>query len=881
MGRERKSAAGYRVLLKLLPEDFRSRWGPDMVDVFQHRLDEAGQSPVRRAWVWARGFADVVTQALVERSRSLRLASTPRGLGQDLRYGLRGLVRSPGFAVSAALTLALGIGAATATFAVLHGVLLSPLPYPESDRLVLLWPEANGNVAMVDLAREELATVEAVSGLSSWALTLNGVGEPVEIDATMASPTHFEVMGVPPVRGRGFVEGDALPGSEGVVVLSHRFWASAFGADPDVLGRVVEMSGADYDRRTIVGIMPPGYRPFHRDTDVWIPLQGDPAVSLEADQSWYVNERVARLRPGATLAEANREIRPHAEGIRARLPQIFEEQDSRVASVQLLKDYVAGDMGPVLWVTMAAVSLVLLIACGNVANLLLARGEAQARSHSVRVALGASRARVVRMLLAESALLASVGGTLGALFAWSLTGLLARLAPESFPRLDEIGVDGPVLAYGVLLSGAAVVLAGLWPALRAGRPEATGGLGGGGRGTAAAGLGRLGRGLVSLQVALALMVAVGSGLMLRSLDRLLTEEVGMDGEQVLTFKPSPPQARYGTRADFERYYDQVLERVAAVPGVTGVGAIHLLPGTGGNWSFPVFTGAPVAEGETVPSANFRAVRPGYFETLRIPLLRGRTLTRDDSGEGEPVVVVNQAFVERFWPGQDPLSQRLSIFRATGTPHRVVGVVGDVRQHRRSLAPLPEMYFAPAQAPMDQLSLWIMARFEQGPVLGHGDAVRQVVWDIDPEVPIVEMDDMEAVLRRSTLMTRFVALLLTAFGVLAVGLGAVGVFGVAAYASGRRKPEFGLRMAVGATRGSVLATALRQTLSPVGLGLLVGLASAAATSRFLSAALYEVPPTDPLTFVGVALLLAVTALLASLLPAWRASRVDPVSVLTAE
>ena len=852
-----------------------------MAEVFQHRLEEAGRSRARRGWVWARGLADVLTQSVTERGRTWASLSRSRGLGQDFRYGVRALSRSPGFASSAVITLALGIGAATATFAVLHAVLLSPLPYPESDRLVVLWPETNGNVAMVDLAREELETVGEVSGISSWALTLSGVGEPLEIDATVASASHFDVMGVSPVMGRGFLDGDALPGSEGVVVLSHEFWSSAFGADPAVLGRVVEMSGADYDRRTVIGVMPPGYRPFFRDSDVWIPLQGDPSVALEADRSWYVNQRIARLAPDATLAGANQEIRPYAERIRARLPRVFDEETTRIASVQPLREYVAGDTGPVLWVTMAAVSLVLLIACGNVANLLLARGQTQVRAHSVRIALGASRVRVVRMLVAESALLAAGAGVLGALLAVALTGAVAAAAPENFPRVAEIGVDGPVLAYALFATAVTVVLAGLWPAVRTGGVEATAGLGGGGRGTAAAGSGRLGRGLVSLQVALALTVAVGSGLMLRSLDRLMSEEVGMDGRQVLTFKPSPSEARYGTRADFQRYYTQVLERVGSLPGVTDVGAIHLLPGTGGNWSFPVFTGSPVADGETVPSANFRAIRPGYFETVRVPLLTGRTLTEADGEDAERVVVVNQAFVDRFWPGQDPLSQRLSIFSASATAHRVVGVVGDVRQHQRSLAPLPEMYFTPAQAPQERLSLHIMARFDRGPVLEQVDAVRRAVWEIDSEVPIVDVDELDQVLRRSTLMTRFLALLLTGFGVLAVGLGAVGVFGVAAFSAGRRTPEFGLRMAVGASRGRVLATALRHTLAPVGVGLVGGLLTASLVSRFLSAALYEVPPTDPLTFLGVGLLMAATATVASLLPAWRASRVDPASVLTAE
>ena len=706
----------YRLFLTLLPGDFRAQWEGDMIDVFRHRLADAGPSRLRRGWVWGRGLVDVLGLAASERMRGVVGPGSPRGLGQDLGSALRSLRRSPGFAASAVLTLALGIGAATATFAVLHSVLLAPMPYPDADRLVLLWPEANGNAAMVALARDELSTVQEVSGVTGWALTLTGVGEPAEVDATMASPTHFDVMGVQPVLGRGFVPDDGLPGAEGVVVLSHAFWTSAFGADPSVLGRAVDLAGASYERRTVIGVMPPDYRPFRRETQAWIPLQRDPSLSLEEDNSWYVNERIARLRAEATLARAGQEIVPHARRIVTRLPRLFEQEEAQVASVQSLRAYIAGDTGPVLWVTMGAVSLVLLIACGNVANLLLARGDAQARAHSVRVALGASRRRVTQMLLAESAVLAAAGGGLGALLAVALTGQLARLAPADFPRLGEIGVDGPVLAYAVLVTGATVVLAGLWPALRASRLGATAGLGGGGRGSAASSTGRLGRGLVALQIALALTVAVGSGLMLRSLDRLLGEEVGLDGRQVLTFKASPPPPRYPTRADFQRYYDQVLEQVDAIPGVTATGAIHLLPGTGGNWSFPVYTGSEVREGETVPTANFRAIRPGYFETVRIPLLTGRTLTASDSEGAEPVVVVNEAFVNEFWPGQDPLDQRLSIFSAEGTSHRVVGVVGDVRQHRRSLAPLPEMYFTLQQAPMERLTLAVMVRFEGGPVL---------------------------------------------------------------------------------------------------------------------------------------------------------------------
>ncbi|MDH3224088.1 MAG: ABC transporter permease, partial [Gemmatimonadota bacterium] len=586
MGRPGPSPAAYRLLLTLLPEDFRRRWGPDMEDVFALRLREAGSSPVRRLWVWARAVADVAAHAMAEwRSRLSGAPRPPRSWAQDLRYGVTSVLRARGFFAGAALTLALGIAAATATFAVVHAVLLQDLPYPEADRLVVLWPETNGNKSMVGLAEEGMVSVEVASGVSGWALTLNGVGEPAQIQATAVSNAHFDVMGVLPALGRGFQEGDDLPGAAGVVVLAHGFWVSAFGSDPSVIGRVVDMSGAEYDRRTVIGVMPPGYRPFIRGTDVWIPLEGDPSTPLEEDRTWYVNHRLARLRVGATLEQANREIGPHAERIRERLPGVFAEDDPRRATVQPLGAFVAGDTGPVIWVAMGAVSLVLLIACGNVTNLLLARGDAQERAHSIRVALGASRARVARMLMAQNAVIAGAGGLAGAFLARGFLEALIRLAPPDFPRLDEIGFGGPVLAYATVATAVTLAVAGVWPAVRASRAGGTAVLGGGARGSAGVGPGRLSRGLVAAQIALALMVAVGSGLMLRSLTRLASEEVGLDAGQTLTFNPTPPGGRYPTRADFQLYYDQVTERLAALPGVTSVGAIHLLPGTWGNWSF--------------------------------------------------------------------------------------------------------------------------------------------------------------------------------------------------------------------------------------------------------------------------------------------------------
>ena len=855
-----------------------------MEDVFRHRLQEAGSSRRRVVWVWIRALSDLGVHAVSERfrgkGRGMGMQKTGR-FTQDVGYAVRALLREPGLAVAAVLTLALGIGAATGTFSVVYSILLQDLPYEDADRLVAVWPTANANRSMVELVDDELSSLDGVSGISAWTLTLNGVGEPLEITGTKVSPNHFDLLGVAPALGRGFNPEEDVPGASGVVVLSHAFWLQVFGGDPGVLGRVVEISGADHDRRTVIGVMPSGFRPVFQATDVWIPLDGDPTLTLEEDDTWYVNHRIARLSPGATVERATEELGRHARGIVARLPRIYEPREAEEATVEPLLSHVSGDVEAPMWVALGAVSLVLLIACGNVANLLLARSDARARSLAVRVALGATRGRLARMLLAESLVLGVVGGALGVLVAYGMVQLLVGAAPETFPRIAEVGVSTPVLFYALTLTLGSVVLAGLGPALRASRIEGTAALGGGGRGSAGESGGRVSRWLVTAQVALAMVVAVGSGLMLRSLGELLAQDTGMDGERVLTFRPSPPVSRYPDGESFRQYYDRVSERVAAIPGVTRVGAINLLPGTSGNWSFPTYAGADLPEGAAVPSSNFRAVRPGYFEAVKVPLLSGRLLHEGDQAGGEPVLVVNQSFADRFWPGDEPLGQTVRIFNPQNTPTRVVGVVGDVRQHSRSMEPQPEMYFPHAQVPWNQMSLWLMVEVEAGDPLDLAGTVRAAVWDVDPEVPISGMDHLSAVLERSTRQTRFLAGLLTGFGLLAVVLGGLGVFGVTAFTVGRRMPEFGVRVAMGATRRGVMASALRKSLIPVGAGVAAGALGAAFATGLLESVLFGVGATDPVTFATVAAVLCLVAVLATLLPAWRASRVDPVAVLAGE
>jgi putative ABC transport system permease protein len=798
---------------------------------------------------------------------------------QDTRYALRTLRRSPGLTVLVVGTLALGIGASTATFSIVNEVMLEPLPYHEPDRLVVVWPEQNFNAAMVRDLRAAAPAIESVTGISGWAFTLTGEGEPLQVDGARVSPGHFRVLGVRPTLGRDFLEEEGLPGNESVAVISHGLWVRAFGGDPSVIGRTIDLATNDSPRRTVIGVLPPDFRPIFRDADVWVPLVVSPTTNMAEDPTWYVNDRVARLAPGATIEQASEQVRDYARSAHALMDQAIDESVVEVAGVRPLQADLAGDVGPILWFALGAVSLVLLIACANVANLLLARGEARRSDLAVRSALGAGRERVVRLLLGESVLLGLIGGGLGIGLSLLLVRAAVRLAPADFPRLGDVGVDAAVLAYGLATTAAATLLAGLVPALRVSRTDAHAALGGSSRSATAHRTSRMARGLVGAQTALAVVVAVGSGLMLRSLHSMTSEDPGLDGRGVLVLRPTPPEGRYPSGLAFREFYDEVLERVRGLPAVERASAIHLLPGMQENWSFPTFIdGVDIVPGQVIPSVNFRVVWPDYFETVGMGVVRGRSLGRTDDQAAEPAVVVNQTFVDRFWPGQEALGRELRVLSTEGTAYRVVGVVADVRQHGLSRAPRPETYFAHAQYPVNA-SFWIVARMRgEGRATAGADEVEAAVWGVDPDVPIGGADELAAVIDRSAATTRFITLVLGAFGALALLLSAVGVFGVTAYGVGRRIPEFGVRIALGASKREVIRSALGGSLVAVVAGLGVGLLAASLSTDALRAALYEIEPTDPLTFWAVAGLLLAVAVTAALVPAWRAGRVDPVTAL---
>ncbi|MFW6078058.1 MAG: ADOP family duplicated permease [Gemmatimonadota bacterium] len=802
-------------------------------------------------------------------------------LRQDLRFAARTLRRRPGFTAAAVLILALGIGASVGMFTVLNAVVLKPLPYPEAERLVRVSPGQNMNVTLADAIVERSPSLAAASGLSVWGLTLTGGGEAAALDAQVVDPDYFETFGVQPALGRPFRDGERDPAISDVVILTHGIWRDRFGGDPDVLGRRIELDGYGHQSREVVGVMPEGFRPplvsAGVTVDVLIPYNLPPGRTFANDSTWYVNDLVARLAPGATVERAAREVRAATAEMRERYGGLIDPDAVRTAGAAGLLDSIVGDVRRTLWQLLAAVGLVLLLACANLANLLLARAEGERRELSVRSALGAGRGRLVRQQLVRGAVLATLGGVVGMALARVTLTVLRVGEASGLPRAAQAGLDARVLAFAVGAVGLSVLAFGLVPALRATGTELRGTLAGAGRGSnASRSSHRLSRSLVAAEVALAVVLVTGAGLMLNSFRTLRSVDPGMDASDVLALEVAPRETDYISRAQTLDLYGRLTERLAALPGVRSVGGIHLLPFTDANWAFPYLAeGHAPPEGRPLPSANIRIVTPGYLETVDIPVLEGRDLAPADGAEAGRVMMINRTMAERLWPGESALGREIRVFG--NVPHRVVGVVGDVRQHRLDRRPDPEMYVPLAQWRVTSMVVMVEGR----DVAALAGAAREAVRAVDEDVPVVSVRTLERALGDSLSRERFFTGVLLFFGLLALGLGAIGVYGVMAYTVRSRMSEFGIRVALGATPSAVWRQALAGGMLPVGIGLAVGLAAAAATSRLLAGLLYEVEPTDPATFVAVAVLLAAVAGLACWLPARRATRVDPAVTLRAE
>ena len=811
---------------------------------------------------------------------------------RDLRYALRGLGKSPGFTAVAVITIALGVGANTAMFSVVDAVLLSPLPYRDPSGITMIWSRWSDfpdrtwiSVPEYYLYKERTKSFADVAAWSGSGVNLTGGDAPERVQGAGVTANLFAVLGVEAAHGRTFRPDEDQPGKDGVVVLSDGLFHRRFGGDPAVVGRSIDLNG---EPRLVVGVMPPGFAlPLDfrgaRPSELWFPDDMDRAAAEPfplngGSHGWY---GVARLAPGSTPASAAAELRSTFARLTAEGVYLADRRFE--ALVVPVVEEVTGQVRPAVLVLLGAVAFVLAIACANVASLLLARRETREREIAVRTALGASRRDLLRQLLTESLLLAGLGGLLGLWLAGLALDLLVRLDPASVPRLAQAAIDGRVLAFTLGVTFLTGLLFGLAPALQSAAVHALPGLKEGGRTTAGVGRRSARRALVVVEVALAVVLVTGAGLMIRTVQRMLAVDPGFRSDGVLTMRLTAPSTSYPEPADVAAFYAELLGRVRALPGVRAAGGTSSLALTAelGDWGFMI-EGRPAEEGNN-PKGDWLAVTPGYFESLGIRLVAGRLLTAADDRAAPLVAVINEELARAYWPDGDALGKRIlsGDDRKTMT---IVGIVADVRHNALTARPRKAWYRPYAQfaetAGFIPRSLSLVIRSASDPAALVAP-VSATIRGLDQAMPVAEVRTMDEVIGAATAQSRFTMLLLLAFGTLALALASIGIYGVMSYSVARRTHEIGVRIALGAQKGRVLKDVVGEAMLLTGLGLVFGLGGALALSGALSRLLYEVSATDPATFAGVAAVLAAVALAASVLPGHRAATVDPVVALKGE
>ena len=799
---------------------------------------------------------------------------------QDLRYGIRMLLSKPSFAAIVVLALAMGIGANTAIFSVVNAILLRPLPYKNADRISMIWMD-NPKLGVTEDwhsypnymdYKQQTTTFEDMAAFNDRSFNLTGTGDPVRVVGVWTTASLFPVLGVEPAIGQLFTEEQEEPGKDLVVVLSNGLWKRRFGGDPGIIGQPINMNGVD---RIVLGVMPASFRFPEKTTELWIPL----AISPQRKQarSFISYKAVGRLKPGVTIEQAQADM----GAIAKRLDEQYSQSDYGVNLV-LLHSQETRKIRPALLVLLGAVGFVLLIACANVANLLLARGAMREKEVAIRLALGARRSRIVRQLLTESAMLGLAGGTVGLLLSlWGLDALMA-LAPADVPRLDQIGIDGRVLAFTLAVSLLTGLIFGLVPALQASRTDLNDSLKEGGRGSTA-GTGRRIRSLLVVsEIALSLVLLVGAGLLIRSFVRLQQFELGFNPDNLLTMRIQLPGSKYREPAQRASFYKQLLERMETIPGVQSVGAISsiFLTDTPNSTNFAI-EGRPVLTGVESIEVPLDAVSPSYFKVMGIPLLRGREFDDRDAAGAPPVAIINQTFAQRFFPGEDPIGKRY-VYGQPGPDNNswitIVGIVGDMRRTGFDRPVRPETFLPESQDPDN--SLTIVARTAGDPAALAG-ALRNEVWAIDKDQSVYEIKTMQQTLSEMLSQRRFNMLLLGIFAAVALTLAAVGIYGVMSYSVSQRTHEIGIRMALGAQTRDVLSLVVRQGMILAVAGVGVGLLASFGLTRVMSTLLYGVSATDPLTFLVIPVVLTGVALTACFVPARRATKVDPMLALRYE
>ena len=802
-------------------------------------------------------------------------------LGQDLRYAMRALRRSPGFTLTALLTLALGIGANTAIFSVVRGVLLEPLPFDRPDRIARVWTMnpstgiergALSEPNFLDWRRESRLTA-SMGGFffaeAGTGIDLTGAGEPQRLRAALVTEGFFETLRTPALVGRTLLPEEHVPGKDRVAVLGHGLWTTRFGADPAIAGRRITLNG---DQFVIAGVMPASFSyPADRALDVWIPLSyfGPDAIGRERNKGFLAV--IARMKPGVSVDQLHTELAAVSTRLAREYPENAGWTDVVVAPI---RDAIVGEVRTPLLVLLVAVAMVLLITCVNLASLLLARATGRARELAMRAALGAGRGRIARQLLTESMTLALAGGGLGVGLGVVAVRALTAAGGAELPRADAIRVDGVVLAFTLGLSVLSGLLFGMVPVLRSASGNLQGALRAGARGSVGSGGQRLRSGLVIAEVALAVILVIGAGLATKSFARLVSVDPGFRTDNALVARMSvgpgyaTPEAQMG-------YYQTVLERVRAVPGVETAGVIRDLPLQGnGELVRPGIPGRVLAP-DQMPAAQLHQVSTDYFQAMGIPLQEGRGFEPTDRRGAPLAFVVNQELARRFWPGESAVGKFLTFGT---TPIQVVGVVGDVRQRGLAEPPEPTIYIHVLQNFRSGMS--IVARTAGDP-LGYAAAVRQAIWSVDKAQTITELTTLDGVVGRAVARPRLIAWLLALFGAIGLALGVLGIYGVLAYAVTQRRQEIGVRVALGATPRAVLGLVIGKGMLLAGIGVALGVGGAWLLTRSMQSVLYDIRPSDPVTFVQVVLALLAAALVASWLPARRALKIDPVNSLRSD
>jgi putative ABC transport system permease protein len=814
-----------------------------------------------------------------------------RTLFQDLRYGLRMLAKNPGYTVVAVLTLALGIGANTAMFSIMDAVLLRPLPYPQPQGLVKVWTRFTGiglpndqnwvsppEVRDIEELNKSFSGVSAFTG-ASFNVTVQA--NPERIEGAVVSPSLFAILGVQARLGRVFTSEEAQPGRDNVLLLSYGLWQRRFGSDPAIIGRTLVANSKPY---VIVGVLPPGFD-YPEQAEMWAPLAFT-AMDLSPDSRGnHGNEVLARLRPGVSLAQARADMGMVGKMMIERSRDYpYTQYNFAVTLIPLLEEMV-GDVKISLWILMGGVGFVLLVACANIACLSLVRASARQRETSIRLALGASPRRLARQLITESLVYGVLGGAAGVLLAhWGLQALVA-MGRTAIPRVANTAIDGWVLAFATVLALGTGVLVGLAPAFKAARgmPYETLKEGGHSQAGAAAGAaaGRIRPLLVVGEIALALVLLTGTGLLLKSLARLLGVDPGFRADSVLTMRVSLPDEEYRKPEQVRAFYHDLQNRIEHLPGVIAAGAVNVLPVSGGNYSGTVTVDShAVPADQASPEADWRPVTPGSLKALGIALVAGRYFDDRDTDSSLPVAIIDESMARTYWPNEDPIGKRIKQGeRQSSAPWRtVVGVVRHVRYRTLEARSRVALYWPQAQNPYNAMSLVI--RTERDP-MALAPTIAKQIRAIDPDLPVYQVRTMLEVMRNSVAQRKVMLILLGLFAAAALVLAAVGIYGTVSYSVAQRTREIGIRMALGAEARDVRRMVLRQgiTLALGGIGL--GLLGSLALTRVLSAMLFGVRPTDPLTFMSVSVLLGAVALLASYGPARRATRVDPLVALRHE